>query len=118
MLKTADRPVYSEDQEMFRDSVRKFMDREMLPNANKFEEEGIIGKDMWLKAGDAGLLCPTMPEQYGGLGLDFRYNCVVNEVSPCNQISLRIICWPMVQKSKSKNGCPAWLLAPQSLPLP
>jgi acyl-CoA dehydrogenase len=79
MLKTADRPVYSEDQEMFRDSVRKFMDREMLPNANKFEEEGIIGKDMWLKAGDAGLLCPTMPEQYGGLGLDFRYNCVVNE---------------------------------------
>lgn len=79
MLKTADRPIYTEDLEMFRDSVRKFVAKEMLPNANKFEEEGIVGRDIWKKAGDAGLLCPTMPEAYGGLGLDFRYNCVVNE---------------------------------------
>ncbi len=79
MLQTADRPVYAEDQEQFRDSVRKFLTREMLPDANKYEEEGIIGKNVWLKAGEAGLLCPTTPEAYGGLGLDFRYNCVVNE---------------------------------------
>jgi acyl-CoA dehydrogenase len=79
MLNTVDRPVYTEDHEMFRDSVRKFVEREMTPHYNKFEEEGIIGKDVWRKAGEAGLLCPTMPEEYGGLGLDFRYNCVVNE---------------------------------------
>jgi acyl-CoA dehydrogenase len=79
VLKTADREIYTEDHEMFRDSVRKFLDREMIPHANKFEEDGIISRDIWLKAGTAGLLCPTMPEQYGGLGLDFRYNCIVNE---------------------------------------
>ncbi len=79
MLKTTDRDIYSQDHEQFRDSVRKFLDREMIPNAAKYENEGIIGRDVWLKAGAAGLLCPTMPEQYGGLGLDFRYNCVVDE---------------------------------------
>jgi acyl-CoA dehydrogenase len=79
MLQTADRDVYTPDHEMFRDSVRKFAEREMLPNAAKFEEEGIVGRDVWLKAGAAGLLCPTVPEEYGGLGLDFRYNCVVDE---------------------------------------
>jgi acyl-CoA dehydrogenase len=79
MLNTADRPAYHEDHEMFRDSVRKFLAKEMVPFADTYEAEGIIGRDVWRKAGEAGLLCPTMPEQYGGLGLDFGYNCVVNE---------------------------------------
>jgi acyl-CoA dehydrogenase len=79
MLNTSERPIYDESLEMFRDSVRKFIAKEMTPYINKFEEEGIVGKDVWRKAGDSGLLCPTMPEEYGGLGLDFRYNAVINE---------------------------------------
>jgi alkylation response protein AidB-like acyl-CoA dehydrogenase len=79
MLNTASRPVYTEDHNAFRDSVRKFLNKEMVPNADRYEEDGIVGKDVWLKAGEQGLLCPTVPEAYGGLGLDFRYNAVVGE---------------------------------------
>jgi acyl-CoA dehydrogenase len=79
MLVTASRPIYDQDHEQFRDSVRKFFAREMLPHKDKYEEEGLVGRDVWRKAGEQGLLCPTIPEAYGGLGLDFRYNAIVGE---------------------------------------
>jgi len=59
--------------------VRKLFDRELIPNLDRFEEEGIVSRDFWRTCGEAGLLCPTVAEDYGGLGLDFGYNCVVHE---------------------------------------
>ena len=79
MLQTAGRTAYDENHALFRDSVRKFFDRELLPNLDRWEEEGIVDKAFWLKCGEAGLLCPTVPEAYGGLGLDFGYNAVIDE---------------------------------------
>jgi acyl-CoA dehydrogenase len=79
MLNTAGRDIYEADHETFRDAVRKFFSKEMLPNKDQYEEQGLVPLDVWRKAGEVGMLCPTMPEAYGGLGLDFRYNCIVGE---------------------------------------
>lgn len=79
MLKTDHRTAYSETHTQFRDQVRKFLDREVTPHANRWEETGLIERDVWLRAGEAGLLCPTVPEEYGGLGLDFGFNAVIDE---------------------------------------
>ncbi|MBS0476063.1 MAG: acyl-CoA dehydrogenase family protein [Proteobacteria bacterium] len=79
MLDTATRSAFTQDHEMFRDSVRKFFARELLPKIDQHEHDGIVGRDFWLAAGEAGLLCPTVKPEYGGLGLDFGYNAVVGE---------------------------------------
>ena len=79
MLDMAARKDFGEELSLFRDSVRKLFDQHLVPNLDRHEEEGIIGRDVWLACGEGGLLCPTIPEAYGGLGLDFSFNAVVNE---------------------------------------
>lgn len=79
MLPTAERHPYDESHQMFRDQVRRFFDRELVPNLDRWETEGIVDRAFWRACGAAGLLCPTVPEAYGGLGLDFGYNAVVAE---------------------------------------
>ena len=79
MLETADRTAYDENHEMFRDQVRKFFDKELQPNLDRWEEEGVVDREFWSACGEAGILCPTMPEEYGGLGLDFGFNAVIGE---------------------------------------
>jgi alkylation response protein AidB-like acyl-CoA dehydrogenase len=79
MLETSRRTCFTEDHELFRSQVRKFFDRELTPHLERWEEAGIVDRDFWNKCGEAGLLCPTVPEEYGGLGLDFGYNAVIDE---------------------------------------
>jgi len=79
MIQTDSRTVFDEDLNLFRDQVRKFYDKALTPNLDRWEAEGIIGRDFWLACGEAGILCPTVPAEYGGLGLDFRYNAVISE---------------------------------------
>lgn len=79
MLSTNDRTVYNEEQELFREQVRKFFDAKLHPHLARWEEEEIVDRQFWLDCGEAGLLCPTVPEEYGGLGLDFRYNAIIGE---------------------------------------
>ena len=79
MLQTANRLGGGEVLDLFRDQVRRFLEREFSPHLARWEEAGIVDRSFWLKAGEAGLLCPCVLETYGGLGLDFRYNAVVNE---------------------------------------
>ena len=88
MLNTAYRTAYTADHAQFRDTVRKFLEREVTPNADRWEEQGIVDRDAWIKAGEAGLLCPTVPEAYGGLGLDFGYNAVIDEEVAYNGATL------------------------------
>ena len=64
---------------MFRDMVRKFIEREIAPYHHHWEKDGVVPRDLWLKAGEAGLLCCTVPERYGGLGLDYLFDVVVFE---------------------------------------
>jgi len=64
---------------MFRDTVRKFIDQEIAPYHYQWESDGVVPRDLWLKAGEAGMLCCTIPEQYGGLELDYLFDVVVFE---------------------------------------
>lgn len=79
MLTTDTRTVYDADLNMFRDQVRKFYEKALLPNLDRWEEEGVVDRAFWLAAGEAGILCPQVPEAYGGLGADYRYNAVIGE---------------------------------------
>ena len=79
MLDISARRGYDENHNIFRDSVRRFFAQELEPNIERFEAEGMSDRNFWLKSGEAGLLCPQVPEAYGGLELDFRYNAIVAE---------------------------------------
>jgi alkylation response protein AidB-like acyl-CoA dehydrogenase len=79
MLDASQRTAFNDEHAMFRESVRKLFERELIPNLDRHETEGIVDRDFWRVCGSAGLLCPTVSEDYGGLGLDFGYNAVVQE---------------------------------------
>ena len=79
MLSTAARTAYDADLDLFRDQGRKFFDKELYPHLDRWEEEGIVDREFWKAYGAAGLLCPQVPAEYGGLGLDYRYNAVIGE---------------------------------------
>jgi len=79
MLDLSRRTAFTDEHDLFRDQVRRFLDRELTPHLTRWEEQGEIDKAFWRKAGEAGLLCPTVPEDYGGLGLDYGYNAVIDE---------------------------------------
>jgi len=73
------RNIYSEDHELFRAAVRKFVEQELVPHHESWEETGKVDREAWRKAGAAGILCCDAPEAYGGSGADFLYNAVVIE---------------------------------------
>ena len=73
------RTVFNDEQNYFRETVTKFVSKEVLPHHSLWEKEGIVPKEIWLKAGDLGILCPNIPKEYGGIGGDFRFNVIVIE---------------------------------------
>ncbi|MEP0190323.1 MAG: acyl-CoA dehydrogenase family protein [Erythrobacter sp.] len=79
MLEATHRTAYNEDHEAFRDTVRRVLADHMEPYLDQHEEEGIVGREAWKALGEAGMLCPTVAEENGGLGLDFGFNCVLAE---------------------------------------
>ncbi|MEO6472112.1 MAG: acyl-CoA dehydrogenase family protein [Aeromicrobium sp.] len=74
------RNIFDADHESFRDTVRAFCEKEIVPNHPEWEKAGIVPRDVWLKAGELGLLGFMMPEEFGGGGIeDFRFNAVLQE---------------------------------------
>jgi acyl-CoA dehydrogenase len=74
------RLIFNEDHEMFRESVRRFMQAEVEPHVERWREAGICDKEAFLKAGEQGLLCMWVDEEYGGMGIpDFRFEQIVIE---------------------------------------
>jgi acyl-CoA dehydrogenase len=73
------RTLFSPEHETFRDSVRRFMQAEVVPHDERWQEQGFVDKELWKKAGDNGFLCCSMPEQYGGAGADRLYSVVLME---------------------------------------
>ncbi len=72
--------VYAAEHEDFRKTVRTFFEREVVPFHAQWEQDGIVPRDLWLKAGASGLLCFDVPEEYDGPGVaDFRYNVILSE---------------------------------------
>jgi acyl-CoA dehydrogenase len=73
------RTLFSEEHEMFRTSVRKFLEREIVPHHAAWEAAGVVDRSAWRAAGAQGLLCMTAPEEYGGQGLDRLYPAILIE---------------------------------------
>jgi len=72
--------IYEAEHEDFRTTVRSFMEKEVAPHHEEWEKDGIVPREVWTKAGEAGLLCFDVPEEYDGPGIDdFRFNAVLNE---------------------------------------
>lgn len=69
----------TEEHNMFRQTIRRFLENEAAPYYEKWEKERMIPREFWEKLGELGFLCPTVAEQYGGLGVDFGYSVVINE---------------------------------------
>ncbi|MDQ3158339.1 MAG: acyl-CoA dehydrogenase family protein, partial [Actinomycetota bacterium] len=74
------RNIFDADHDSFRDTVRAFCEKEIVPNHKQWESDGIVPRDVWLKGGELGLLGFMMPEEFGGGGIDdFRFNAVLQE---------------------------------------
>ena len=70
---------FTEEHNLFRESLREFLEREVRPNINAWEKEGRIPKSIWKKMGDMGFLGLSLPEKYGGSNLDFFFEVILNE---------------------------------------
>ena len=81
------RTVYQAEHEQFRDSVRRFLAAEVVPYHEQWESDGQVDRALWNKAGEQGLLCPTVPQEYGGVDADFRYNAIIDEEIATLQLS-------------------------------
>lgn len=77
------RRLFNSDHEQFRDMVRRFIATEVTPFHAQWEHDGIVPRELWSKAGDAGLLGCSIPEQYGGAGADDLFNFVLVEELAC-----------------------------------
>jgi len=74
------RTLFEADHELFRDAVRRFMQKEISPHVDRWREQGMVDRDAYLKAGAQGYLLMWAPEEYGGSGLeDFRYEQILYE---------------------------------------
>jgi acyl-CoA dehydrogenase len=73
------RPAWmTEDVVLLEEQARRFIEAEFVPHLDRWHEAGIYERETWTKAGAAGLLCATMPEQYGGAGGSFAHEAVIN----------------------------------------
>ena len=73
------RKLFSEEHELYRDQVRRFIEREITPHHAKWEKDKVVPRSVWLAAGRAGLLCPSISAEYGGCGGDRLHSMVVIE---------------------------------------
>ncbi|KQL51500.1 acyl-CoA dehydrogenase [Heyndrickxia shackletonii] len=72
-------PYLTEDHDIFRKSLRKFLEKEAYPFYEKWEEDRMIPRSFWRKMGEQGYLCPDIDEEYGGSGVDWGFSVVINE---------------------------------------
>jgi len=111
------RAVYNSDHELFRDAVRAFIGREIAPHFARWEAAGIVDRSLWTRAGEAGLLCPQVPEDYGGAGGSFRHNAIVGEelsyagyAGPLSNFSVHSdVCTGYIQHLGSEEQKRQWL---------
>ena len=83
------RTLFKPEHETFRDSVRRFMETEVAPHDDQWQEQGYVDRSAWKKAGDNGFLCCSMPEAFGGADADKLYSIIlIEEQARINNSSL------------------------------
>jgi len=100
------RAVYDEEHQQFRESVRRFAALKIAPEFQRWEDSGIVDRSLWTAGGNAGLLCPQVPEPFGGAGGDFRHNAVVIE-----ELSYSGFASPATDFSVHNDVCCGYLLS-------
>ncbi|MCL4745613.1 MAG: acyl-CoA dehydrogenase family protein [Burkholderiaceae bacterium] len=73
------RTIFGPDHELFRATVKRFVDEHVTPFHAEWEKAGQVPRSLWIKAGELGLLCCNVPEEYGGLGGDFLHSAILIE---------------------------------------
>ncbi len=73
------REIYNEEHELFRASARRFVEERVAPFHAQWEKDGQVSREVWREAGEGGFLCCSVPEEYGGVGGDFRFGAVFTE---------------------------------------
>ena len=76
LLQIGTRRIFEHEHDQFRESCRRFYEKKVVPFHSKWEEEGQVPRELWQDAGAEGLLCVTVPPEFGGMGLDVRYAAV------------------------------------------
>jgi alkylation response protein AidB-like acyl-CoA dehydrogenase len=74
-----ERTLFTPEHDAFRDSVRRFMNEEVVPHDERWNEQGYVDREVWKKAGANGYLCASMPEAYGGADADKLYSVILME---------------------------------------
>ena len=74
-----ERTLFQPEHDQWRETVRRFIEKEIVPFHDQWEKDGVVPRELWLKAGAQGMLCCTVPEEYGGLGLDYLFDVIVFE---------------------------------------
>ena len=77
--KNANRSYFTEEHIMFRDSLRRFLEKEAVPYFEQWEEDRLVPRSFWEKLGGNGFLCPWVDEKYGGIGADFIFTIILTE---------------------------------------
>ena len=78
-----ERKIYASDEhKMMQEMIRKFITNEILDQVDEWEKNGMVSREIWMRAGELGLLCIDMPIMYGGGGLDFSFNSMFIEEFP------------------------------------
>jgi len=70
---------YTEEHDMLRETFKKFIEKEITPYHEQWEKDGIVPRELWLKAGENGFLCPWVEEKYGGIEADYLYSVIMTE---------------------------------------
>ncbi|MGZ0190554.1 MAG: acyl-CoA dehydrogenase family protein, partial [Alphaproteobacteria bacterium] len=110
-----DRPIFESEHELFRETCKRFMEKEVVPFHADWEKAGQVPREIWVKAAEAGLLLPTTSADYGGSGGDFRFGAVLTEeVGYASASGLGIplhndIIAPYIENYGSEDIKQAWL---------
>ncbi|WP_298488955.1 acyl-CoA dehydrogenase family protein [uncultured Maribacter sp.] len=89
-----DKRYFSEEHELFRESLKSFLKKEVVPHVDKWEKNGVIDRFIWKKIGDMGYFGLTYPSQYGGLELDLFYTVIfLEELQKINSVGFAAAMW-------------------------
>lgn len=107
-------PWRTEELDDLRDLARTFLEREAVPHRERWEEQHAVDRDLWRRAGAAGLLCLSVPQEHGGGGGTFAHEAVLLEeraragVDAWFTASSPATSWRTAPTSSGAAGCPGW----------
>jgi acyl-CoA dehydrogenase len=86
-----ERTLFDSDHEAFRESVKHFAEREVTPHLLRWDEAGAVDRKIWQQCGELGILCPTVPAEYGGAGVDRLFSMIVlEELAPLGGLGISL----------------------------